>query len=380
MTDADEWIGTREASALAGSIDARTTLDTEIPGRPITEIRANIETLAVEEDELVTVVLPVFNALSSNPEYLPFSIGSVITQTHRNLELIIVDDGSTDDYAELRSRITDKRITWLRQDNAGQSAARNLGARAGSGVFLAFIDQDDRWYANWLETALAEARKSQSAFVYCDVDRMDAAGRVTHRAFFSTTARGTYPKQRLAQVIGQDCYVMPSGMFMNRAQFLALGGFNEVLAGCEDDDLFRRFFCNGECHFIATPLVRWRQTTASSSHSQRMDESRLCYFEILKAAYPDRPERSEMMLCDLVAPRFLDLFIGVYREAAAARNFERLALARKGLESVRPHLRPRLRAGLAIILAMPTALLAFWQKAAFNSRLYDGLVRMLGRR
>jgi glycosyltransferase involved in cell wall biosynthesis len=338
------------------------------------------KTLRAEADELVTVVLPVFNALSSNPEYLPLSIESVITQTHRNLELIIVDDGSTDDYTALRSRFTDQRIIWLRQDNAGQSSARNHGARAGNGVFLAFIDQDDRWYPNWLETALAEARNSQSSFVYCDVDRMDAAGRVTHHAFFSTTARGTYPKQRLAEVIGQDCYVMPSGMFMNRARFLALGGFNEVLAGCEDDDLFRRFFCNEECRFIATPLVRWRQTTASSSHSPRMDESRLRYFEILQAAYPDRPERSEMKLRDLVAPRFLELFIGVYRQAAAARNLERLALARRGLESVRPHLRPHLRAGLAIILAMPFALFAFWQNATFNSRLYDGLARMLGRR
>src|SRR5580704_5180413 len=104
------------------------------------------KTLRAEPDALVTVVLPVFNALSSNPEYLPLSIESVITQTHQNLELIIVDDGSTDDYTALRSRFTDHRIVWLRQDNAGQSSARNHGARAGNGVFLAFIDQDDRWY------------------------------------------------------------------------------------------------------------------------------------------------------------------------------------------------------------------------------------------
>jgi hypothetical protein len=85
------------------------------------------ETLRAEAADLVTVVLPVFNALSSNPEYLPLAIESVIAQTHRKLELIIVDDGSTDDYTALRGRFADQRIGWLRQDNAGQSAvaARN---------------------------------------------------------------------------------------------------------------------------------------------------------------------------------------------------------------------------------------------------------------
>jgi glycosyltransferase involved in cell wall biosynthesis len=337
------------------------------------------ETLRAETDDLVTVVLPVFNALSSNPEYLPLSIESVIAQTHRNLELIIVDDGSTDDYAKLRSRFTDQRITWLRQDNAGQSAARNHGVRAGHGMFLAFIDQDDRWYPNWLATALAEATNSRSSFVYCDVDRMNEAGRVTHHAFFSTTGRGTHPKHGLAEVIGQDCGVVPSAMFINRARFLALGGFNEALAGCEDDDLFRRFFYTDRFHFIATPLVRWRQTSTSASHLPRMDVSQLRYFEILKAAYPDHPERSEMPLRDLVAPRFLYLFVGVYRQAAAARNYERLALARTGLESVRPHLRRHLRAALAVFLAMPIALVALWQHVALNSRLYRRVMRMLRR-
>jgi glycosyltransferase involved in cell wall biosynthesis len=80
------------------------------------------ETLRAETADLVTVVLPAFNALSSNPEYLALAIESVIAQTRRNLELIIVDDGSADDYTALRGRFTDQRITCLRQDNAVQSA------------------------------------------------------------------------------------------------------------------------------------------------------------------------------------------------------------------------------------------------------------------
>ena len=85
------------------------------------------ETLRGETADLVTVVLPAFNALSSNPEYLALAIESAIAQTHPNFKLIIVDDGSADDYTALRGRFTDQRITCLRQDNAVQSAvaARN---------------------------------------------------------------------------------------------------------------------------------------------------------------------------------------------------------------------------------------------------------------
>jgi GT2 family glycosyltransferase len=281
-------------------------------------------------------------------------------------------------YATLRCRYADRRITWLRQNNAGQSAARNYGARAGHGMYLAFIDQDDCWYPGWLETALAALATGPASFVYCDVDRMDEAGRVTQQAFFGTSGRGTHPKQNLTDVIGQDCWVMPSAMFMRRARFLALGGFDESLAGCEDDDLFRRFFCADRCRFIPTPLVRWRQTATSASHLPRMDASRLRYWEILEATYSDGRAGSRRLLRHVIAPRFLRLFAGVYRQAAAARDLQRLTIARTGLLSVRPHLPGHLRLSLAVLLFMPMPLFTVWQDAAFNSHLYHRVMRVLG--
>ena len=323
---------------------------------------------------LVTVVLPVFNALSAHPDYLPGAIASVLGQSHGDCELIIVDDGSADDYTALRARYDDPRITWLRQENAGQSAARNLGARHGRGRYLAFLDQDDAWKPGWLAEGLAALARDGAALVYCDVDCIDARGALVQAGFFAATGRGRHPKSSLADVIGRDCFVMPSAMLMERALFLTLGGFEETLAGCEDDDLFRRVYLAAPTIFLPAPLVRWRSTGASASFSRRMDESRLRYFRILETAHPGADLR------DLVAPRFLLLFTGIYRQAAAAGDGARLALAREACLAVQPHLRRPLALGLSLFLLLPAPVFGLWQRAAAQSRLYGGVMRLLGRR
>ena len=320
----------------------------------------------------VSVVLPVFNALSGHLDYLPGAIASVLAQSQGNFELIIIDDGSTEDYTKLRAQFNDPRIKWARQENAGQSVARNHGASIAHGEYLAFIDQDDQWYPEFLAICLAEIADGTSAFVYCDVDRMNEAGTMDHPAFFRTTKRGTHPKTSLAQVIGQDCFVMPSAMLMRRSVFLELGGFDESLAGCEDDDLFRRFYLSHNCRFIPTPLLRWSSTGVSASFSPRMDTSRLRYFHILERAHPEH-------LHALIAPRFFWLFSGIYRQGAAVGNAERMALARQGLHALQPYLSRAAAVAASLLLALPQPVFVPWQKLAHHSRLYAA-TRLLVRR
>jgi len=100
----------------------------------------------------VTVVMPVYNGRRKSEHYLPEAIDSVLAQTYPHFELIIVDDGSDEDYSDLMEKYrSEPRIRWVRKENGGQSSARNYGATLGTGQFLAFIDQDDRWYPLRLE-------------------------------------------------------------------------------------------------------------------------------------------------------------------------------------------------------------------------------------
>lgn len=106
-------------------------------------------------NELISCVVPVFNGAA----YLLEAIASIEAQTWRPLEIIIVDDGSTDETPAVIASLGD-RVRSLRQDNAGPAAARNRGVEAASGGFIAFLDSDDEWLPEKLTAQMArfEAR------------------------------------------------------------------------------------------------------------------------------------------------------------------------------------------------------------------------------
>lgn len=111
------------------------------------------------DEELVSVVIPAYNAQAT----LDDTLNSVRSQTHRNLEIVVVDDGSTDDTAIIAQRhsAVDPRVRVIRQDNAGVAAARNAGIAATSGRYVAPIDADDLWAPSKIARQLLAAAKDQ---------------------------------------------------------------------------------------------------------------------------------------------------------------------------------------------------------------------------
>ncbi len=110
---------------------------------------------------MVSVIIPVYNAA----HYLPRCLDSVLAQTYQNLEVIAVDDGSTDDSANILKTYADKdeRIHLLRHsENKGQAAARNLALDAASGAWIAFVDSDDMCQPAMIQTLLEKARSAQA--------------------------------------------------------------------------------------------------------------------------------------------------------------------------------------------------------------------------
>ena len=104
----------------------------------------------MKENPLVSVIIPVYNY----DRYLGEAIESVISQTHQHLEVIVVDDGSTDQSAEVARSFAERRVRYCYQDHSGIGPARNTGVELAQGDFIAFLDADDRWPLEKLELQL----------------------------------------------------------------------------------------------------------------------------------------------------------------------------------------------------------------------------------
>lgn len=290
----------------------------------------------------VTVVLPVYNGLRNSEKYLTDAICSVLSQDYSSFELIIVDDGSTEDCTVfIENYKKNEKVKIFRKENGGQSSARNYGAKKGSGKYLAFIDQDDVWYKNRLtETvqAFKENEKNNCVMVYSDIDRIDSKSRIVTKKFLREKKLGVHPKTDITYFLGENGFVLPGTMLVDRAKFLSIGGFNETLSGYEDDELSLRFFQCGELVFIEKPLLQWRVYKDSYSYSERMEKSFLNYFYMLINEYPDDKYIGDYWVRDYIAPRFYYGWLHSFRISLLKKNKNQAIMAKKGLNIVSKYL------------------------------------------
>ncbi len=331
----------------------------------------------------VTVVLPIYNPLRRSDTYLTDAIASVLAQDYDNFELIIVDDGSTEDCSHIIDKYKgNAKIKFYRKENGGQSSARNYGARLGSGEYLAFIDQDDVWYKIRLtETVRAFQlnQKNNCVMVYSDLDRIDSQSRIMFRNYLRDFNMGVHPKTKVTHLLEQDAFILPGTMLVNRRQFLDLGGFNETLSGYEDDDLALRFFQKGYLIFINKSLIQWRIYQESYSYSERMDKSRSTYFCILVNSYPNDKDQNEYWVRDIIAPRFYRSWLYVYTIALRINSRNKARIARENLSETSKHLPLKCKLAALLVSITPFGLSYFIYKTKIYRLLKNRLLRRLWR-
>jgi glycosyltransferase involved in cell wall biosynthesis len=218
---------------------------------------------------LVTVIIPAYNYA----RYLPQAIGSVLSQTCPDFELVIVDDGSTDNTAEVVKPFlkADPRVRYTYQNNAGLSAARNTGIRQARTPFLAFLDADDEWEPAFLERCLETLRGLPESFglVGCRHVPIDVLGK-----------QGEYSRRdtRGSREISQRELILKNrfspAVLAKRSAFDQAGGFEETLKSSEDRDMWIRIASQMRVFYLDEPLVLKRAHTLNmSSHSDRMREN-----------------------------------------------------------------------------------------------------------
>ncbi|MGK6317780.1 glycosyltransferase [Neorhizobium sp. DT-125] len=130
--------------------------------------------LPANVNPVVSIVMPTYN----RGELISGAIKSVLSQTYRNFQLIIVDDGSRDDTRSVVEGFNDSRIIYIWQENQGVSAARNTGLRAATGEYVAYIDSDNQWRPKYLEYSIKYAKKFDADCIYSILTIVDGKGAV----------------------------------------------------------------------------------------------------------------------------------------------------------------------------------------------------------
>ena len=204
---------------------------------------------------LVSVIIPCFN----QGRFLADAIESALGQSYRPLEIIVVDDGSTDDSARVAQQYAGVKL--IRQANGGLSAARNAGLEASAGTYLVFVDADDRLLSEALRAGVNDlSAHPECAFVYGHYRLITADGAPMPSAEARRVCENHY-----FEMLRGNCIGMHAAVTYRRAVFDDVGGFDTTLGACEDYDLYLRITRRFPVHCHAEVAAEYRQHDTNMS-------------------------------------------------------------------------------------------------------------------
>jgi glycosyltransferase involved in cell wall biosynthesis len=273
-----------------------------------------------DEGFTISAIIPVYNG----KEFLRHAVESVINQTTPPNELIIIDDGSSDNSLDSINDIeADFPIIKITQKNGGQSSARNHGVKLAKSSFIAFLDQDDHWFPRHLEVLIEPfINDPMLGWVYSNLNQIDENGKTVINGLLDHVA-SIHPKKHLGNCIKEDMFILPSASIIRKKAFESIGGFDERLSGYEDDDLFLRLFREGWNNtYINESLSAWRIHNLSTSYSKRMLISRRIYVNKLFESFPDQLDFGMFYKRDYIAPRFYKIAQQEYKRGIRVKNLE----------------------------------------------------------
>lgn len=204
------------------------------------------------DDRLVSVVIPNYNCGA----FLKECLDSVISQTYRNIEIIVVDDGSTDDSLFVLSGYLG-RISLTKTSNKGAASARNLGLSLANGELIAFLDSDDVWQPRKLELQINKIDKDNCDIVYCSSREYFGGSKfgALHIAKYEGYIYNFYKKYPTRAIV-----VGSSTALIKKSVFQLSGNFDETFIGAAEDwDFFRRCSRVTTVGFLPEAMVYYRK-------------------------------------------------------------------------------------------------------------------------
>ena len=192
----------------------------------------------------ISVVIPAFNRVNT----LARAIDSVLAQSYKVSEIIVVDDGSSDATSEVAKMYPE--VLLLRQNNMGVSTARNNGVMMASYEWVAFLDSDDTWHPKKLAFQVAHHKTNSNALVsYTDEVW------IRNEKECPVPKKFHKPQTVLFEKSLDYCNIAPSSVLINKEYFERVGGFDEQMEVCEDYDLWLRILKDTQINLVPQKLV-----------------------------------------------------------------------------------------------------------------------------
>ncbi|MGC7872883.1 glycosyltransferase family 2 protein [Desulfosporosinus sp. SYSU MS00001] len=226
----------------------------------------------------VSVVIPTYN----HARYLPYALESVLQQTYPNLEILVVDDGSTDGTSEVVKPYL-SGIRYLYKENGGTPSTLNLGISQATGKYICWLSADDAFLGDKIakQVALMETEPG-FGFSYTSFVVMNGNGDVQYEV-----NSPYYPdKKEMVKKLFQGCFINGSSVMMRSSALKQIGKFDENLPQAHDYDLWFRFLHAYNCGFLSDHLLAYRWH--GSNMSQNPDEAcSVIVRERAKQFFPD---------------------------------------------------------------------------------------------
>jgi glycosyltransferase involved in cell wall biosynthesis len=267
---------------------------------------------------MVDVIIPTFN----RSHLLNRAIDSVLHQEYQNFNLFISDDGSTDDtLAVVAPYLSDSRVHYLKQENKGVSAARNLAIKNSNSLWLAFLDSDDEWLPQKLLVQIDFISKNpEYRFIHSNEIWIRNGLRVNPKTKFDKSGHEIFKRSL------QTCLISPSTVMMKRDLCQDYGLFNEEFAICEDYDLWLKILAHEEVGHINEYLIKKHggHNDQLSTRYPAMDHWRIKSMATLLKNNNLSQEKRELILTEInkKAPILLKGFLkyGNYQEHEELTN------------------------------------------------------------
>ncbi len=298
---------------------------------------------------LVSAVIPTFNRAAD----VRIAVATAVAQTYPadRLEIIVVDDGGTDDTEAVLGRTFGDRVRYLRKANGGVSAARNFGMAAATGAFIALLDDDDEWRPEKIARQVAAFEANPAlGMVITDVERMDE-----HRVGFERFRRREFiPVDGwvLPYVLRNPALAPASAMF-RREVFQATGGFDARLRTAEDLDFHLRVARQFQIGVIDQPLTRAMRGHQGLSALARTNRD---YLDVIERFL--REHGPELAPADRAAARFWAYARNARGTLASGRFRDAVALASQAARNTRRPDEARELARLGVVMAKNAAVRA----------------------